>query len=82
MGRIYWDPDQGGRPNPLEVDAAAVREGVAAAEAATQTTQQQAGRFYTEFGSDVLPGHAPVGSPGDIGSDPDSYGPDASDTRG
>ena len=79
MGRIYWDPDQGGRPDPRQVDAAAIREGVAAAVAATQTTQAQGGRFFSEFGSAVADGHAPVGSPGDIGSDPDSYGPDASD---
>jgi hypothetical protein len=78
MGRIYWDPDQGGRPNPLEVDAAAIREGVAAAEAATATTQAQGHRFFAEFGSTVSDGHAPVGSPGDIGSDPDVM-PDAAD---
>jgi hypothetical protein len=75
LGRIYWDD----APDPLAADTAAIREGVAAAEAATQVTQAQGHRFFAEFGSAVSDGHAPVGSPGDIGSDPDSYGPDASD---
>ena len=79
MGRIYWDVDQGGRPDPVAVDEAAIRQGVAAAEAATQVTQAQGHRFFAEFGSSVSDGHADVGRPGDIGSDPDSYGPDASD---
>ena len=83
MGRIYWDEDQpGGRPDPRAVDEAAVREGVAAATAATETRQAEGGRFFAEFGAAVVDGHAPVGRPGDIGSDPDVYGPDASDSRG
>jgi hypothetical protein len=60
-------------------DEAAIRRGVAESMAATEIPQQQAARFFTEFGADVSQGHAPVGRPGDIGSDPDVYGPDASD---
>jgi len=64
-----------------QADEAMIRQAVAAAEAATATTQAQGHRFYTEFGADVMAGHAPVGAPGDIGSDPDVM-PDAADSRG
>jgi hypothetical protein len=64
---------------PRLADEAAIRRGVVESMAATETTQQDAARFFTEFGAAVLPGHAPVGRPGDIGSDPDTYGPDTAD---
>ena len=72
----HWSESApGGR---LEVEAA-IRERVREAMAATQVTQQQAGRFFREFGSDVLDGHVSVGRPGDLGADPDTRGADESD---
>jgi hypothetical protein len=52
---------------------------VAASHAASDARQADASRFIRENGHAVVGGHAMVGQPGDIGSDPDSYGPDASD---
>ena len=65
MGRIYFDD----APNPLEVDQAAVREGVAQAYDAVQVGQREAEQFMRESGGDAS-AHAPVGAPGRMG-DPD-----------
>jgi hypothetical protein len=78
MGRIYFDPEQGGRPDPLTVDEQAIARGVQAAYAVADARMAQAAQFIVENGHQVSAGHGPVGSPGDIGSDPDIY-PDAAD---
>jgi hypothetical protein len=81
MSGIYqaWNEDA---PGGGVESRAAVAAGLAAAISATVTTQAQGHRFYTEFGVDVSDGHAPVGAPGDIGSDPDTGGADAADSVG
>jgi hypothetical protein len=65
-------------PN-LAVAAAQTQAGLAASKAASDARQADAGKFMVENGAAVLPGHAMVGHAGDIGSDPDTSGPDASD---
>ena len=67
----------GGSPAVAE-DAAAVREGVAAAYVANAANQAEAERFLRENGAAVIPGHGDVGAPGRMG-DAD-VGLDASDT--
>lgn len=68
-------------PGGVNESAAAIREALANATSTVASTQLDAARFITEHGHDVVNGHADVGEvrQHDIGSDPDTYGPDASD---
>jgi hypothetical protein len=78
MGRQYFDD----APDVLGQDQAAIARGVAEARAVADARMADGHRFIVESGHQVLSGHADVGqvrSP-DIGSDPDSFGADASDT--
>jgi hypothetical protein len=63
-------------------DEAAARVALAGALAAAQQAQGDAGRFIVEHGAAVLGGHSDVGmvEVHNIGADPDTSGPDASDT--
>jgi hypothetical protein len=80
MGRQYFDPDQGGRPDPGVADRQAVADGVAAAYSVIGTAQQQARDFFVTHGVDALPGHQPVPAAAQMG-DVD-VSPDAADSGG
>jgi hypothetical protein len=68
------------QPNAgVDQAAAQTAAAVAASQAASDARQADASGFIRESGADVVAGHAMVGQAGDIGSDPDTYGPDASD---
>jgi hypothetical protein len=66
-------------PDVLAQDMAAIREGLAQAMGTVGLVQSEARTFFESYGPAVSAGHSDVGSPGDLGSDPDSYGADASD---
>ena len=59
-------------------NTARIAQAVAEARAASAQYQADARRFILEHGQETVAGHAPVGAPGDRGSDPDPV-PDASD---
>jgi hypothetical protein len=78
MGRNFFD----GAPDPVAVDQAAIARGVTEARAVADARMADGHRFIVENGHAAVAGHADVGQVRgpDLGSDPDSYGADASDT--
>jgi hypothetical protein len=62
-----WNLDA---PGGLNDTMAAVSSGLATAQTAVSVTQLETERFLTEYGGDVVGGHAPVNAPGRQG-DPD-----------
>jgi hypothetical protein len=59
VGRIYFDDSV----DPVAADEAAVRAGVAAAEAAAQSQQAEAAQFIIQNGHDVSSGHPATHGP-------------------
>jgi hypothetical protein len=77
VGSIFQAKGEFGVVEPEIEDA--IRREVAAAHAVADARMADAATFMNAHGAAVLAGHPMVGSPGNVGSDPDTYGPDESD---